>query len=117
MVEIYRHVGEKVRVDLSKKGIPSSRLAHGNFFPDHELKLRVHWLMIVQLISHAVVSGFLVKFIVWDLVFSLCITIFGFFFSILGFLFLFSIGSLTIVLASNSFLPLLLESVKFSFLL
>ena len=25
LVEIYRHVGEKVRVDLSKKGIPSSR--------------------------------------------------------------------------------------------
>ncbi|XP_035658520.1 CLIP-associating protein 1-like isoform X10 [Branchiostoma floridae] len=27
LVEIYRHVGEKVRVDLSKKGIPSSRLS------------------------------------------------------------------------------------------
>lgn len=26
LVEIYRHVGEKVRIDLSKKGIPSSRL-------------------------------------------------------------------------------------------
>ena len=25
LVEIYRHVGEKVRVDLSKKGVPSSR--------------------------------------------------------------------------------------------
>ena len=47
--------------------------------------------------------------------FSLCSTIFGFFFSLLGFLFLFSSGSLTIVLASNSFLPFLLESVKFSF--
>ena len=61
------------------------------------------------------VLGFLIKFIVWDFVFSLCITIFGFFFSVLGFLFLFFIGSLTIVLASNSFLPFLLESVKFSF--
>ncbi|CAH1241556.1 CLASP1 [Branchiostoma lanceolatum] len=27
LVEIYRHVGEKVRVDLGKKGIPSSRLS------------------------------------------------------------------------------------------
>ncbi|XP_032242653.2 CLIP-associating protein 1-A isoform X3 [Nematostella vectensis] len=27
LVEIYRHVGEKVRIDLSKKGIPSSRLS------------------------------------------------------------------------------------------
>ncbi|XP_067837211.1 CLIP-associating protein 2 isoform X3 [Heptranchias perlo] len=26
MVEIYRHVGEKVRVDLSKKGVPQARL-------------------------------------------------------------------------------------------
>lgn len=25
LVEIYRHVGEKVRIDLAKKGIPSSR--------------------------------------------------------------------------------------------
>ena len=25
LVEIYRHVGEKVRIDLGKKGIPSSR--------------------------------------------------------------------------------------------
>ena len=25
LVEVYRHVGEKVRIDLSKKGIPSSR--------------------------------------------------------------------------------------------
>ena len=63
------------------------------------------------------VLGFLLKFIVWDFMFSLCVTIYGFFFSVLGFLFLFSIGSRTIVLASNSFLPLLLESVKFSFLL
>ncbi|KAK3736138.1 hypothetical protein QZH41_015538 [Actinostola sp. cb2023] len=27
LVEVYRHVGEKVRIDLSKKGIPSSRLS------------------------------------------------------------------------------------------
>ncbi|XP_077994040.1 CLIP-associating protein 1-like isoform X9 [Glandiceps talaboti] len=27
LVEIYRHVGEKVRIDLGKKGIPSSRLS------------------------------------------------------------------------------------------
>lgn len=25
LVEIYRHVGERVRVDLSKKGLPQSR--------------------------------------------------------------------------------------------
>ena len=68
-----------------------------------------------SIISHAVVSGFPIKFIVWDFVFSLCSTIFGFFFSVLGFLFLFSIGSLTIVIASNSFSPFLVKSVMFSF--
>ncbi|KAG8125204.1 hypothetical protein E2320_020450, partial [Naja naja] len=26
LVEIYRHVGERVRADLSKKGLPQSRL-------------------------------------------------------------------------------------------
>ncbi|XP_070536538.1 CLIP-associating protein 1-B-like isoform X14 [Ptychodera flava] len=33
LVEIYRHVGEKVRIDLGKKGIPSSRLSiiYGKF--------------------------------------------------------------------------------------
>uniref|UniRef100_A0A669B9Q0 Cytoplasmic linker associated protein 1a n=1 Tax=Oreochromis niloticus TaxID=8128 RepID=A0A669B9Q0_ORENI len=28
LVEIYRHVGERVRLDLSKKGLPQSRLSH-----------------------------------------------------------------------------------------
>lgn len=29
LVEIYRHVGERVRMDLGKKGLPQSRYAHG----------------------------------------------------------------------------------------
>ena len=37
LVEIYRHVGEKVRVDLSKKGIPSSRLVLANFYLSYEI--------------------------------------------------------------------------------
>uniref|UniRef100_A0A8C4FE04 TOG domain-containing protein n=1 Tax=Dicentrarchus labrax TaxID=13489 RepID=A0A8C4FE04_DICLA len=31
LVEIYRHVGERVRMDLSKKGLPQSRYANKNF--------------------------------------------------------------------------------------
>lgn len=28
LVEIYRHVGERVRMDLGKKGLPQSRCVH-----------------------------------------------------------------------------------------
>uniref|UniRef100_A0A8C7R106 TOG domain-containing protein n=1 Tax=Oncorhynchus mykiss TaxID=8022 RepID=A0A8C7R106_ONCMY len=33
LVEIYRHVGERVRMDLGKKGLPQSRYLHPLFFP------------------------------------------------------------------------------------
>ena len=45
LVEIYRHVGEKVRVDLSKKGIPSSRLVVLAFLVAQRcLTGQCHWL-------------------------------------------------------------------------
>uniref|UniRef100_A0A8C7KMV0 Cytoplasmic linker associated protein 1 n=1 Tax=Oncorhynchus kisutch TaxID=8019 RepID=A0A8C7KMV0_ONCKI len=36
LVEIYRHVGERVRMDLGKKGLPQSRTVSIQIVPDHK---------------------------------------------------------------------------------
>uniref|UniRef100_A0A3P8YNA8 TOG domain-containing protein n=1 Tax=Esox lucius TaxID=8010 RepID=A0A3P8YNA8_ESOLU len=36
LVEIYRHVGERVRVDLGKKGLPQSRCVHSSLYKNFD---------------------------------------------------------------------------------